>query len=93
MWARRDGEDTPPSSRDQLEAKCQFWPMNLEMETPEFREKLDFFADSFVFSREQMGIFIKTLTEKLVATTTESEDDVEEIVNPTPSRGKSIGFR
>ena len=84
MWMRKtatDPEDkTPPSSRDELEAKCQYWPLNLENETAEFRERLDFFRESFIFSRDQMSVFMKTLGERLAATQGEEEEEAEEMV-------------
>lgn len=86
MWMRKtatDPEDkTPPSSRDELEAKCQYWPLSLELESPEFRERLDFFRESFIFSRDQMNVFMKTLGERLAATQGgEDDDEVEEIIS------------
>lgn len=73
---------TPPASREELEAKCQYWPLNLELESAEFRERLDFFRESFIFSRDQMSVFIKTLGERLAATQpSEDEDEVDQIID------------
>lgn len=86
-WLRRDAKDPddpiPPSSRDELQAKCQYWPLNLDKETELFRERLDFFSDSFIFARDQMSVFFKTLGERLSVTQpeNETEDEVEMIIS------------
>ena len=56
--------------------------MNLENESDLFRERLDFFADSFIFARDQMSVFFKTLSERLAATQleNETEDEVEAMI-------------
>ena len=62
--------------------------MNLDKETEQFRERLDFFAESFIFSRDQMSVFFKTLGERLAATLAENEteEEVEAMVNETWAR-------
>jgi hypothetical protein len=78
LWQKKDPQDTtPPKSKDELESKCEYWPLNLDKETPTFREKLDFFGDTFIFSRAQMSVFINTLNERLAET--KDTDEVEEI--------------
>ncbi|GJE96444.1 hypothetical protein PsYK624_126410 [Phanerochaete sordida] len=84
LYMRKTATDpddrTPPTSRDELEAKCQYWPLNLERESREFRQRLDFFKESFIFSRDQMSVFVKTLGERLAATLEGDDDDeVEEV--------------
>lgn len=75
---------TPPKSKDELQAKCHYWPLNLDKETPQFKERLDFFSDSFLFSRDQLYTFMRTLSERLAGTQSddETEDEVEELITP-----------
>lgn len=88
VWLRKEATDIddpiPPKSKQELQAKCHYWPLNLEKETPKFKERLDFFNESFLFARDQMCIFIKTLGERLGATQSEgdTEDEVEEMISP-----------
>ncbi|EKM55052.1 uncharacterized protein PHACADRAFT_208581 [Phanerochaete carnosa HHB-10118-sp] len=86
MWFPKtalDPDNRPqPASRDELEAKCQYWPLNLELESAQFRERLDFFRESFVFSRDQMSVFIRTLGARLAATqSNEDEEEIDQIID------------
>lgn len=55
----------------------------MDKETELFRERLDFFADSFIFARDQMGVFFKTLGDRLSGAylENETEDEVEMIIS------------
>ena len=60
------------------QGKMEYTPVNLELETDEFREKLEFFRTAFIFERDQMHVFIKTLTDRLAAirgSADESDDE------------------
>lgn len=81
-WMRKDATNVNDNetstlvvnSKDELQAKVQYWPLNLDMEKEEFRDRLEFFSESFVFSREQMHVFLRTLGERLSGTQEEDED-------------------
>ncbi|KAH9950253.1 hypothetical protein B0H21DRAFT_724014 [Amylocystis lapponica] len=64
-------------SKDQLVSQIKYEPLNLDKEPPEFVKNLDFFKDPFMFSTDQMTVFLKTLTDRL-GSMQSSEDEAEE---------------
>ena len=62
--------------RERLVEKVKYIPKNLEVEKPELVERLQFFRDPFMFSRDQMTVFLKTLTDTIAAIFEGDEDAV-----------------
>ena len=63
-------EGYPPTERierNKLVKKIKYTPYGLENETPEIVEGLNFFKSPFMFSDEQVPIFLKTLTDSVIA--------------------------
>ncbi|KAI1791670.1 hypothetical protein LXA43DRAFT_1074118 [Ganoderma leucocontextum] len=70
-------ENTPGKEalpKERLIEKVKYIPKNLEMEKPELVERLQFFRDPFMFSRDQMTVFLKTLTDTIAAIFEGDED-------------------
>jgi len=78
-WEKPDSwdENTPISTKDDLIPKVKYMPRNLENEPEEFVQNLDFFKDAFIFSRDQLPVFLSTLTQRLAGTETDAEDENE----------------
>ncbi|KAH9050603.1 hypothetical protein EDB84DRAFT_2394 [Lactarius hengduanensis] len=53
----------PVNSKDDLQKMVQYTPLELEKESPEHIQKLDFLADKFTFAYDQMDYFLKTLND------------------------------
>ncbi|KAI0374655.1 hypothetical protein BV20DRAFT_960794 [Pilatotrama ljubarskyi] len=53
-------------TKEQLEKKMKYEPKDLDKESPELVERLGFFKDPFMFKREQMTVFLKTLTDAVI---------------------------
>ncbi|OSD08335.1 hypothetical protein PYCCODRAFT_1356535 [Trametes coccinea BRFM310] len=49
--------------RDKLILKVKYEPRDLDKESPDIVERLAFFKDPFMFARDQMTVFLKTLTD------------------------------
>ncbi|KAH9066461.1 hypothetical protein EDB87DRAFT_724639 [Lactarius vividus] len=60
------------NSKDDLQKMVQYTPLELEKETPEHIQKLDFLADKFTFAYDQMDYFLKTLNDHFSSA---AEDD------------------
>jgi hypothetical protein len=56
-----------------------YTPRLLENEQPEVVEQLDFLQTTFTFAKDQMHVFMKTVTEKLAGGITTEEQEVEEV--------------
>ncbi len=52
-----------PLTREQLLQKVRYQPRDLDKENPDIVGRLGFFKEPFMFSRDQMAVFLKTLTE------------------------------
>ncbi|KAH9001101.1 hypothetical protein EDB92DRAFT_1938880 [Lactarius akahatsu] len=63
----------PVNSKDDLQKMVQYTPLELEKESPEHIQKLDFLADKFTFAYDQMDYFLKTLNDHFTAS--EEQDD------------------
>ena len=65
----------------QLVETVHYVPLNLEKESPEFRESLEFLNTTFTFERSQLSLFIRTLHERMSGESdsddNRSEDDVQ----------------
>ncbi|KAI0929030.1 hypothetical protein AcV5_006410 [Taiwanofungus camphoratus] len=85
-WERAENSDPEPpiTSKDQLVQKVRYQPLNLQMEPEDFINKLDFFKDAFIFSRDQLPVFLKTLSDRLGdiarSETEQNELDDDEVV-------------
>ncbi|KAI0819074.1 hypothetical protein BC629DRAFT_1730934 [Irpex lacteus] len=74
MWKPRDHESaSPPTSKKDLIETVEYIP-NLQNESEEFKAGLDFFKDSFVFERDQLHVFMRTLGERLADLAGEESD-------------------
>ena len=56
------------ASAEELEKKTMYIPRELEGQSEEFRQKLGFFQDEFLFTPTQMNVFLKSLGENLSQT-------------------------
>jgi len=52
-----------PKSKDDLQRMVRYTPLELEKESQEYIQKLDFLADTFTFGYDQMEFFLKTLND------------------------------
>ncbi|KAI8982867.1 hypothetical protein BD414DRAFT_491382 [Trametes punicea] len=77
-------EDAAPGAhipKDQLILKVKYEPKDLDKEPPDLVERLLFFKDPFMFARDQMTAFLRTLTDgvaKLFEPDHEGEDDADQ---------------
>ncbi|KAJ8501688.1 hypothetical protein ONZ51_g443 [Trametes cubensis] len=53
--------------KDQLVMKVRYEPKDLDKEPQDIVERLSFFKDPFMFARDQMTVFLKTLTDTIAA--------------------------
>ena len=66
---------TPPvKSKDDLQNMVQYTPLELEKESQEHIQKLDFLADAFTFAHDQMDYFLKTLNDHFSSLSEEQDD-------------------
>lgn len=81
----------PPSGfEDILENKSQlvdtvhYLPQDLDKESPEFVEALDFLNESFTFERSQLSLFIRTLHEHMSGedSSDDRSDDQVQVADP-----------
>ncbi|KAI0078201.1 hypothetical protein K474DRAFT_1771278 [Panus rudis PR-1116 ss-1] len=65
-------DDSPPD--EEPVRKVEYQPLDLEKERPENVEQLDFLQESFIFAYDQLWVFWKTLSGKLLYNTEDSQD-------------------
>jgi len=65
-----DGEPEPRS--------VQYIPLELDKESVEFVEKLEFLGTSFTFKRDQLSLFFKTVYNKMGGESQDDEDGSEQ---------------
>ena len=67
IWEKPEGSDpdSPVKSRDDLVMRMKYQPYNLENEPEEFVKALKFLGHAFIFARDQLPIFLKSLTENV----------------------------
>ncbi|KAF7304968.1 hypothetical protein MKEN_01211500 [Mycena kentingensis (nom. inval.)] len=61
-------EGTEPDnvqSPSELEKRVQYTPLNLDKESPDFSEALDFLKECFTFGREQLPVFLSSLVSNM----------------------------
>ena len=64
MWTPAEEEAEVTTRKDLIE-KMEFTPVDLDKEPPEFVTGLDFFGTPFMFDRNQMHVFLKTMSDRL----------------------------
>ncbi|KZT09736.1 uncharacterized protein LAESUDRAFT_735379 [Laetiporus sulphureus 93-53] len=67
IWEKPEGSDpdSPVKSKDDLVMRMKYQPYNLENEPEEFVKALKFLGHAFIFARDQLPIFLKSLTENV----------------------------
>ena len=66
-WSQPEGTPAGQSlPREQCVQKLKYQPKDLEKERPEIVERLQFFKDPFIFARDQLTVFVKTLADTVV---------------------------
>ena len=76
MWLPiNDDVPTPPSSKKDLVEKVEYIPINLENEPDEFKTALDFFKGPFIFERDQLHVFMRTLAARIADYAGDSSDE------------------
>jgi len=63
-----------PKTKEDLQHMVRYTPLELEKESQEYIQKLDFLADTFTFGYDQMEFFLKTLNDHF-STLSEEQDD------------------
>jgi len=63
-----------PKTKDDLQHVVRYTPLELEKESQEYIQKLDFLADTFTFGYDQMEFFIKTLNDHFSSFSEEQDD-------------------
>lgn len=64
-------KEPPTASKELVESERQlvetvhYIPQNLDKESPEFREALDFLSTTFTFERSQLSLLIRTLHDRM----------------------------
>jgi hypothetical protein len=60
-----DSNRSPPpiKTKDDLQHMVRYTPLELDKESQEYIQKLDFLADTFTFAYDQMEFFLKTLND------------------------------
>jgi hypothetical protein len=64
----------PVKSKDDLQNMVHYTPLELEKESQEHVQKLDFLADAFTFAHAQMDYFLKTLNDHFSSLSDEQDD-------------------
>ena len=81
-------------AREDLEMKTMYIPRDLDKENDEFRRKLGFFADQFLFSQTQTSVFLKSLSEAFInhqaSQAPSEEEQVDELVNEGDSDNMDV---
>ncbi|KAH9930598.1 uncharacterized protein B0H18DRAFT_992395 [Fomitopsis serialis] len=80
QYGHPDGSDAskPVQSKKELIRKCKYAPQTLPGEEPEFFQRLDYFREPFLFSWDQLTVFLKTLTEKMAEAVNPEGDEDED---------------
>ncbi|KAI0256871.1 hypothetical protein BJV78DRAFT_314631 [Lactifluus subvellereus] len=71
-----DPARSPPSAKtkDDLQHMVRYTPLELDKESQEYIQKLDFLADTFTFAYDQMEFFLKTLNDHFSSLAEEQDD-------------------
>lgn len=71
-------EAEPITNQNQLVKSMRFTPLNLDKETPDFVEKLGYLTTSFVFERDQLPLFLRSVEAKLAEALGEKPVEADE---------------
>jgi hypothetical protein len=63
-----------PKTKDDLQRMVRYTPLELEKESQEYIQRLDFLADTFTFGYDQMEFFLKTLNDHFASLSEEQND-------------------
>lgn len=63
-----------PKTKDDLQRMVRYTPLELEKESQEYIQKLDFLADTFTFGYDQTEFFLKTLNDHFASLAEEQND-------------------
>jgi len=78
-----DPDDPEPvTSKDQLVERVQYVPLELDKESSDFIDRLDFLGDIFTFQRAQLPIFLDTLQKNMNNASKEGESESGEDLEP-----------
>ena len=61
--------------REELEQKIMYTPRDLDKHTDEFRQKLGFFGEVFLFTPSQSNVFMRSLADALAPRPSSSQDE------------------
>ncbi|KAG6856373.1 hypothetical protein H0H87_005138 [Tephrocybe sp. NHM501043] len=75
-----DHGDAPITSKDQLIPTVHYTPRELDRESPDFVDKLDFLKEPFSFPRSQLPLFLRTIYTKISDALKEEDSDDDESV-------------
>jgi hypothetical protein len=64
-----------PKTKDDLQHMVRYTPLELDKESQEYIQKLDFLADTFTFGYDQMEFFLKTLNDHFANNFSEEQND------------------
>ena len=64
----------PPKAKDDLQRMVRYTPLELDKESQEYIQRLDFLADTFTFGYDQMEFFLKTLNDHFTSLSEEQND-------------------
>lgn len=64
MYEKSPDADPDLPVMKQLVAKMQYSPLDLDKESSEYIEQLDFFKEPFVFQYDQLHVFLKSLVDR-----------------------------
>ena len=68
VFEKPDGHpEGEPLTREQLVQKVRYQPRDLDKEDPDIVSHLNFFKEPFMFARDQMVVFLKTLTDTVTS--------------------------
>jgi hypothetical protein len=68
-------DDPEPESQNELHEMVQYIPLELDKESLDFVQKLDYMGNCFNFSREQLPIFLNTIHTNLISASKSDEED------------------
>ncbi|KAJ6630578.1 hypothetical protein B0H10DRAFT_835499 [Mycena sp. CBHHK59/15] len=73
---------TVVESQNDLDKAAQYTPLDLDKESPEFAEALQFLGNGFTFPRKQLPLFFNTLVENMKLACEHDQSEAEQGSNP-----------
>ncbi|THH17108.1 hypothetical protein EW146_g3639 [Bondarzewia mesenterica] len=77
FWIPRADAQEPYTSASDFDEQVKYTPQQLDKESEQFVERLDFLKDTFTFSRNQLDVLLKTLGDTMAGQSQEENEDVE----------------